>query len=306
MNIPQLTSTVGPLATTVVGSFPASPGTQSLFNYCKTGQDPYEESIREAVEAQISAGIDIISDGQPRNDMIKLFAYKMGGIRMRQKPVIIGDIQHNRPITLDDQKLAREIIDGRAMLKGIITGPFTLAMSCQDDYYGSIEKAAMGFAEALNAEARALSEVVDILQIDEPFFSVEYPDYANDLVSTIFSGVEITKALHVCGNVSSIFQKLVELDLQILDHEFAAHPELLDVVADIDFKQTIGFGCVRSDINIAEEVPEISERVKRGIDSIGINKMMLDPDCGLRHLTPEVARDKLQNMVKAGVRYNES
>ncbi len=289
-----------PLTTTVVGSYPASPHVKSLFNFCKTGQDPYAESIQEAVEAQISAGIDIISDGQTRNDMIKLYATKLGGIRMRQKPVIIGHIEHGSPITLEDQKLAKEIMGGRAMLKGIITGPFTMAMSCQDEYYGSTEKAAMGFAEALNAEARALAGTVDILQIDEPFFSVEYPDYASNLISTIFSGVEIPRALHVCGDVSNIFEKLIELNVDILDHEFAAHPELLDVMADMDFPQTIGFGCVRSDINIAEGMPEILERVKRGIDSIGKHKMMLDPDCGLRHLAPEVAREKLQNMVRAG------
>jgi len=287
-----------PLATTVVGSYPASPNAKNLYNYCKTGQDPYEESIREAVEAQISAGIDIISDGQTRNDMIKLFAAKLGGIRMRQKPVVIGQLEHRRPITLEDQKLAKNIIAGRAKLKGIITGPFTLAMSCQDDYYGSIEKTAMGFAEALNAEARALSGIVDILQIDEPFFSVEYPEYAGNLISTIFSGVEIPRGLHVCGDVSQIFEKLVKLDVNILDHEFAAHPELIDIVADVDFEQIIGFGCVRSDVNIAEGVPEISERIKKGIDSIGNHRMMLDPDCGLRHLTPEVAMEKLQNMVK--------
>ena len=288
-----------PLATTVVGSYPASPPVKDLFNFCKTGQDPYEESIREAIEAQISAGIDIISDGQTRNDMIKLYATKLGGIRMRQKPVIIGELEHKNPITLEDQKRSKEIIDNRAMLKGIITGPFTMAMSCQDEFYGSQEKLALAFAEALNAEARALSGIVDILQVDEPFFSVDYPEYASNLISTVFSGIEISKALHVCGDVSPIFQKLIELDLDILDHEFAAHPGLLDIVTDIDFSQTIGFGCVRSDNNIAEGVPEISERVKRGIDSIGKHRMMLDPDCGLRHLTPKVAKEKLQNMVVA-------
>lgn len=288
-----------PLATTVVGSFPASPSPQKLVEFCRTGHDPYEDSIRESIEAQISAGIDIISDGQTRNDMVKLFATKLGGIRMRQKPVIMDNIEHRSPITLPDQNLAKNIIGGRAKLKGIITGPFTLAMSCNDEYYGSIEKTAMGFADALNAEARALSSVVDILQIDEPFFSVEYPEYASELITTIFRGVGIPRAMHACGDISNIFEDLVELDLEILDHEFAAHPDLLNVVADVDFPQTVGFGCVRSDVNVAETMPEISERVKKGIDSIGKHKMMLDPDCGLRHLSPEVAREKLQNMVRA-------
>ncbi len=288
-----------PLATTVVGSFPASPPVNELFNFCRTGEEPFGQSLAQAIEAQIDAGIEIISDGQTRNDMVRLFASKLGGIRMRQKPVIISNIEYKNPITVDDQILARKLIGGRAMLKGIVTGPFTLAMSCQDQHYGDIEEAAMGFARALNREARNLAGLVDVLQIDEPFFSVEYPGNAKELVDTIFQGVDIPRALHVCGDVGGIFHELVDLNVQILDHEFAAHPELIEIVADTDFDQIIGFGCVRSDSNVAESVPEISERVKKGIDSIGKCRMMLDPDCGLRHVSPGTATAKLQNMVKA-------
>ncbi len=287
------------LPTTVVGSFPAVPPAKALFDSRTDGQDPFTLSLEAAVEAQVSAGIDIVSDGQTRNDMVRLYASKFAGIRMRSKPVIIGNIEHKGPITVADQKLARRIIGKRAALKGIITGPFTLAMSCQDRHYGSNEKLAMAFAEALNHESRALSEVVDVLQVDEPFFSLEYPEYAGDLISTIFSSVEVPKALHVCGDVSGIFSKLAELPVDILDHEFAAHPELLDIVSGIDFKQKLGYGCVRSDLNVAESAEVISERIKKGIDSVGIERMVLDPDCGLRNLSPAVAKAKLENLVKA-------
>jgi 5-methyltetrahydropteroyltriglutamate--homocysteine methyltransferase len=290
---------IPPLATTVVGSYPSSPCKPSLYTYCREGVDPYSESLEEAIEAQISAGIDIVSDGQTRNDMIKLFTTKLSGIRMRSKPVIIGEIGFKSPITLDDQCHARKNIAGRALLKGIITGPFTLAMSCADEHYGGLEKVSFAFAEALNQEARNLSGVVDVLQIDEPYYSIDYPEYASTLISTILSGVRIPRALHVCGDVSQIFCKLVDLPIDILDHEFAAHPELLDVISGIDFTQSIGFGCVRSDINIAESVQEISERIKKGIACVGHERLVLDPDCGLRHLSPNVARSKLENMVKA-------
>jgi len=287
------------LPTTVVGSFPAVPPSDALFRYCRDGTDPYGVSLEEAVEAQISAGIHIVSDGQTRNDMVKLFTTKLSGIRMRSKPVIIGPVGYRESITAEDQELAKRLIAGRVLLKGIITGPFTLAMSCQDDYYHSPEKLAMAFADALNGEANRLAGLVDILQVDEPFFSVEYPEYADALVSAIFEGVELPRALHVCGDVGGIFSKLVELPVDILDHEFAAHPELLDVVSDTNFTQKIGYGCVRSDVNIAESVHEISERIKKGIACAGHGRLMLDPDCGLRHLSPEVARAKLENMVKA-------
>lgn len=285
------------LSTTVVGSFPASPERDYLVNSIRKGEDPFLSSIGEAVEAQTSAGIDIIADGQTRNDMVKLFSTKLGGIRMKGKPVVIGDIGYKGPITIDDQKHVRSISDRK--LKGIITGPFTLAMSCIDEHYASREKLAFAFAEALNNEARALNDVADIIQVDEPFFSVDFPEYAGDLISVIFKGVKKPRALHVCGDVSNIFGNLVELDVNILDHEFAAHPELLDVVADIDFGQMVGYGCVRSDENVAEPVDILSERIKKGIASLGIDVLLLDPDCGLRHVSGEVARQKLENMVKA-------
>ncbi|MFO7619298.1 MAG: methionine synthase [Thermoplasmata archaeon] len=287
------------IQTTVVGSFPAKPPAGLLVDYCRTGQDPFAHSLEEAVEAQISAGIDIVSDGQTRNDMVRLFVSKLSGIRMRNKPVVIGDIGYKGPITVDDQKLAGKIIGKRVRLKGIITGPFTLAMSCQDEHYGSMEKAAMAFAEALNGEARLLSEAVDILQVDEPFFSVEFPEYADALVSTMFSGVNVPRALHVCGDVAGIFEGLAELPVDILDHEFAAHPELVNVISDVDFKQKLGYGCVRSDLEAVESPKEISERIKKGIDCVGHKRLMLDPDCGLRHLSPGAAMAKLENMVKA-------
>ncbi len=287
------------LSTTVVGSFPATPDRDDLLASRRTGQDPFLESIRESVEAQISAGINIISDGQTRNDMVKLFTTKLGGIRMKLKPVVIGQIDFKEPITISDQEHARAIAGQGRLLKGIITGPFTLAMACTDEHYGSREKLAFAFAEALNKEARALDEVVDIVQVDEPFFSVELPEYANDIISTVFSGVGKPRAMHVCGDVGGIFGKLVDFEVDILDHEFAAHPELLDVVADVDFDQAIGLGCVRSDVDEAESVSTISERIKKGKDCIGDNKLLLDPDCGLRHLSGEVARQKLVNMVKA-------
>lgn len=290
---------IPPLATTVVGSYPSVPNRAMLVNYCRGGIDPFPESMRQAVDAQVSAGIDIVSDGQTRNDMVRLFTTKLTGIRMRSKPVIIGEIGFKSPITAADQITARNIIGPNKLLKGIITGPFTLSMSCNDDHYGSPEKVTMAFASALNHEARALSEIVDILQIDEPYFSVEYPEYAGSIISEIFSGIEIPKALHVCGDVAGIFPQLAELPVDVLDHEFAAHPELLETVTDTDFSQILGYGCVRSDVNEAESVSQISERINKVLGCVGHDRLMLDPDCGLRHLSPEVAFAKLENMVRA-------
>ncbi|KYK25514.1 MAG: hypothetical protein AYK23_03545 [Candidatus Proteinoplasmatales archaeon SG8-5] len=290
---------IEPLSTTVVGSFQISPPGDVLVNEIRRGEDPFLQSIKKAVDVQTAAGIDIIADGQTRNDMIRLFTTKLAGIRMKGKPVVIGDISFKEPVILGDQVYVRSLLNNGGLVKGILTGPFTLAMSCVDDHYGSREKLAYAFAEVMNKEAMALNGVVDIIQVDEPYFSVEFPEYAGDLISGIFSGIDKPRALHVCGDVSPFFDRLADFDVNILDHEFAAHPALLDTVADTDFGQMLGFGCVRSDENTVETVETISERVKKGLASLGHERIILDPDCGLRHVSLEVARAKLENMVKA-------
>ena len=261
--------------------------------------DPFKTSLEEAVNLQIGAGIDIISDGQTRNDMVSLFAGKLKGIRMKERPVVIGPLEFREPITLDDLRLARKLAGGRCMVKGIITGAYTMARSCVDEHYGNVEELAYAFAEVLDQEARAISGTVDMIQVDEPFFSVDYPEYGKELVGMIMKGVEVDKALHVCGDVAPVFEELMEMDVNILDHEFAAHENLANFVAGFDFPQKIGYGCVRSDVNEAESIDIVKERIKKVLDLFGDDKLLLDPDCGLRNLDKEVAVRKLKNMVEA-------
>ena len=64
------------LATTVVGSDPVVKGSG-----LKTIFDPLKSAVETAVADQVNAGIDIISDGQVRNDMIPLFTGRLPGIK---------------------------------------------------------------------------------------------------------------------------------------------------------------------------------------------------------------------------------
>ena len=93
---------IEPLSTTVVGSFQISPPGDVLVNEIRRGEDPFLQSIKKAVDVQTAAGIDIIADGQTRNDMIRLFTTKLAGIRMKGKPVVIGDISFKEPVIQTD------------------------------------------------------------------------------------------------------------------------------------------------------------------------------------------------------------
>ncbi len=273
------------MITTVVGSYPARPSNGSLAKSYFEDFDPFIESIEGSVKAQLDAGIELVSDGQTRGGMVEIFAEKLKGFRMKRRPEIISNIEYRGPITVEDQSKVRNSLPERVGLKGIITGPWTLVKSSYDMHYKDTKEAVMDTAEALKSETKNLSKICDVIQIDEPFLSIEYEPYIKDVLERMLPK-DITTSLHVCGDVSDIAEKLVEIDVDILDHEFAANPHLYDIYEGFSFDQRLSPGVVTTDSKV-ESVDNIKGRIERAVDSFGTD-ILIDPDCGLRNLKKEI------------------
>jgi len=284
------------LISTVVGSFPSDPSRELLANSYYRKIDPYMYSLRDAVKNQIEAGIELVSDGQTRGGMIEIFAEGLRGFRIKEKTEIISKIEHTEPIILEDMKETRKMIPDFNGVKGIITGPWTMVNSVDDQYYDSKMKAVMDTAEALKKEAEMLEDLCDVIQIDEPYFSVDFPENGKEIIEKI-TGCETTTALHVCGDIEPIVEEIIEIDVDILDHEFAANPHLFDVFEDFTIDQRMAVGVVSTEPYI-EDIEEIKDNINRAYETFG-PKTMIDPDCGLRNLDKETAIKKLENMVIA-------
>jgi 5-methyltetrahydropteroyltriglutamate--homocysteine methyltransferase len=61
----------------------------------------------------------------------------------------------------------------------------------------------------------------------------------------------------------------------------------------------IGFGCVDSASPEVEPVETILSRIRAGMELFGPERMLIDPDCGLRMHTRDTAYAKLSHMVSA-------
>ncbi len=284
------------LITTVVGSFPSNPTKKSLANSYYNEMDPYLDSLREAVEAQIHAGIELVSDGQTRGGMIEIFAEGLRGFRIKEKREIVSEIEFIEPITLDDIKETKKMIPDFNGVKGIITGPWTMVNSVKDLHYDSKTKAVIDATKALKKEAESMADFCDVIQIDEPFFSIDFPENGQEIIEEI-TDIETTTALHVCGDIEPIVEELLEIDVDILDHEFAANPHLFDVFEDFSIDQRMAVGVVSTDPHV-EEIEEIKDNINRAYETFG-PKTMIDPDCGLRNLRKKTAVKKIENMVIA-------
>ena len=273
-------------------------------DYFHERDSSWEKYINQAVHEMVSTGIDLVSDGQTRDPFIQLFTRRLGGCRIRDRTEIVGPVEYRGPITVMDQKYVRSILPKKTGLLGVLTGPYTLTKSCVDLFYHDEKQLCFDFAVALRKEAEQLQEFVDVISIDEPFFSHGMPEFADELIGTITKHLSCPTRLHACGDVSGMVAQLVELPVDILSHEFKASPHLFDAFQEFPSSKNMCVGAVRSDDTCVEPVEEIISHIKKAFDIFGDRVVQIAPDCGQRLQPHDVAFQKLQRLVKAGAIIN--
>lgn len=283
------------IPTTVVGSFPVvrGSGIGGLL-------DPLKYAVKVAVDAQVTAGIDIISDGQVRGDMIQAFTRHLPGIRGQD---VVGKVlPASGPITVPDTRYA---CSRHSFVKGILTGPTTLShgLHISTPLYRDRSECAQDLAAALSMEARSLERAgVCMIQVDEPILSTgaAHIDEAREAFSRVISGLKVPICLHVCGDLSSIVDQVLKFPIAVLDIECARSPGNLDLLNSTPFQgMKAGIGCIDSSSTAVESVPEIRQRILHAVEMLGPENVLIDPDCGLRMLPLDAAVGKLTHMVTA-------
>jgi len=232
MTIPDLFAALPVLPTTVVGSFPVDTGRGLpglLF--------PLRHAVQKAVESQVRAGIDIISDGQVRGDMIRAFSSRLPGIRGQD--VVSTVLPASGSITVADTRYA---LSRHRFVKGILTGPTTLSFGLHiaTPVYRDRADLAMDLARALAAEAKALESAgVCMLQVDEPVLSTGAADVAGAerALKVLLEGIHVPVCLHVCGDLSSVIDRLLAFPVDVLDIECAKTPQNLELVSERDLRK---------------------------------------------------------------------
>jgi len=283
---------------TVIGSYP--------MDFDKIGL----VAIREAVNDQLKAGIDLVTDGQTRTDMISYFAKSIDGFKGgAEKPKIAERIGEVHPsVIIRDFRMAKMLLPEAKAIKGILTGPVTLAFSSTietPEYKGfRDEKLYMDIADALLKIGKELEkEGATWIQIDEPFYSVGAPmELAKRAVEHITAGLHVPVALHVCGDVTKVYKRLVDFEgIDLLSHAFMGFPnnlKLLEKEPLVSHGKKVGLGIIDTSRTKVETSVEVAALVRQAVDKLGWEGLVFHPDCGLRALKREVALAKLTAMVE--------
>ncbi|HVL82840.1 MAG TPA: hypothetical protein VM367_00890 [Pseudonocardia sp.] len=321
------------LPTSVVGSY----SVPEWLERAKTGvyhgsvsrahlAEMHDMAIKAAIKDQELAGIDIVSDGELRRDNdIDYVLERLPGAHVHNPVKAFYfdylDVALTRPLPDFEPGplgLARDLRFTRAHtdrpVKFSLTGPFSLARRVRNEAYDDPAELVRALARALNAEARALvAEGAQLIQIDEPFLA-GYPEAAElaiEAINIVTKDVPATWALHVCygnryarplweGHYDFLFPAVLDASVDQLVLEFGRKGEAdLPLLRRYGWDRAVGVGVVDVKTEQVEPAEVIRTRIRRALDVVPPDQMIVNPDCGLRHLPGDVARGKLRAMVDA-------
>ena len=309
----------------LAGRFPPRVRAKELWRlpepYLAQAQD---DATLLAIKAQEEAGLDIVSDGEIRRESYSnRFATALEGVDLDHPgtaldrsghpnpvPRIVGKIRRRHAVEVDDLKFLKA--NTRRMTKITVPGPFTMLQQAQNDFYKDEEEAAMDYAVAVNAEIQDLFAAgADVVQIDEPYMQArpeKARQYGLAALNRALEGVKGTTAVHICFGYAAViharpsgYSFLPELSGckcgQVSIETAQSHLDTR-VLRELGGKQVM-VGCLDlSDMNV--ETPQVvADRIRRALEHIKPEQVILAPDCGMKYLPREVAQGKLVAMVQA-------
>ena len=150
-----------------------------------------------------------------------------------------------------------------------------------------------------------------MLQVDEPFVA-GYPEdvaLAVEAVNTVTEGADVSWTLHVCygnryarplweGHYDFLFPAVKDANVSQLALEFArTGDEDLGLLEQHRWDRGLGLGVIDVKTEQVESPDLVATRIRRALRFVPPDRLAVNPDCGLRHLLPDIARAKLAAMV---------
>ncbi len=321
------------LPTTTIGSFPQTSELKSIRSKYKKGEVSNEDydvfiksQIEKCIKLQEDLNLDVLVHGEyERTDMVEYFGANLSGFIFTEKawvqsygtrcvkpPVIWSNISRKSPITLKYSIYASNIT--KKPVKGMLTGPVTILNWSFPREDISLKDMAYQIAFAIREEVLDLEKNgIEIIQIDEaalkeklPLRKVDweekYLDWAIKSFKLVHSSVKPTTQIHthMCySEFESIIKNIDEMDADVISFESSRSDLSILEALSKNFETAVGPGIY--DIH-SPRIPSIEELVgviSKIIQYIDINKLWINPDCGLKTRGEFETEASLKNLVLA-------
>ncbi|MGY1832983.1 uroporphyrinogen decarboxylase family protein [Geodermatophilus sp. SYSU D01180] len=287
-------------------------------------EEAQDDATLLAVRAQEAAGLDLVGDGEQRRESYSNhFATALDGVDVDTpgtvlnrsgKPIpvprVVGELRRRGPIQARDVRFLRAATD-RAV-KITLPGPFTMAQQAADEHYGDDRALALAYADVVREEiADLFAAGADVVQIDEPWLQAR-PEvarrYGAEAVTRAVEGAPGPVHLHLCFGYAAMVSERPE--------GYSFLPELADTPVDTVSVETAqshldpaqlrplrgkGIALGVLDLSTPEvETPEVvADRVRRALDDLDVERLVLTSDCGLKYLPRASAEGKMRSLARA-------
>ena len=331
------------LRTTVIGSYPFPSWLEFASEHLdQFGADDIAEiqndAVRVAVADQVTAGLDVISDGeQTRLDFNLSFYGFLTGIELEgDSPRRFGPPAHDQrgrhqivsPLraehglgAVEEFSRLKRIAPAGPVLKASVPGPYTMSgRLVPGDVYNDRWAVTEALLPLIQAELVALVDAgCTEITVDEPSMSCyahkedpeRFVDIFNRTVAPIVGKCHLST--HLCfGNFKAravgprqyapMFPAFLGMSLDEIHVEMAsrefAELEVIRAIADAGKVAAVGIIDVKS--YYIETVDEVARRVRMCLNHAPAEQLAFAPDCGLSQTARWAASRKLTNMC-AGV-----
>ncbi|MEM9443737.1 MAG: methionine synthase [Verrucomicrobiota bacterium] len=332
-----------PLRTSVIGSYPFPSwllfASQNLNAFGTSDiAEMQEDAVIAALNDQLSAGLDVVTDGeQTRFDFNLSFYGYIEGIELESKsPRLHGPPAHDQrgkhkisgslaaPRGLgaveEFERLKQLAGDTTATLKASIPGPYTMSgrLLPNNQYPDrwAITEALLPF---IRDELEKLVEAgCTEICVDEPSMScyayredtARFVDIFNRTVEPIRGKARI--CTHLCfGNfkghavglrrIGPMFPDFLDFHVDEMHVEMASREFAeIEAISDIAKRMDVAVGIIDVKSYYVETPEDIADRVRLCLQHAPAEKLVFAPDCGLSQTARWASKKKLRNMV-AGV-----
>ena len=319
------------LSTTTIGSFPQTldvKTNRSAFRKGEISESEYvdfnRKKIAECVKLQEEIGLDVLVHGEyERNDMVEYFGQQLNGYLFTEKawvqsygtrcvkpPIIWGDVSRPEPMTVSWSVYAQSLTDHP--MKGMLTGPVTILNWSFPREDISVKESTYQIALAIRDEVLDLeANGIHIIQIDEAALReklplrksdwyCEYLDWAIPAFRLVHSKVKPETQIHthMCySEFTDIIPAIDDMDADVITFE-ASRSDLLilDSLKENHFKTEVGPGVYDIHSPRVPSVEEIKTALNKMLDKIEIEKLWVNPDCGLKTRGNEETTASLKNL----------
>ena len=271
-----------------------------------------DDVTREVIEEQVAAGLDIVTDGMVRwDDGQTYIARNLEGFEATgllryfdtntyyRQPVATGPIRWKGPITVADYRFASGCTS--LPVKAVITGPYTLAKLSRSNHHRDLAHLATDLADALRQEVLALeSEGMPLLQVDEPAIVRNKEDWAlfREVMGRFTQGLKIERLLYTWFGDATGLEGFFDLPFHGFGLDFVMGPGNFGLLDRFPGDKILGLGIMDARNVRLETVEQISNTIMETSQRVSLDRIHLNPSCGLDYLPRETAIAKLRRMAE--------